>query len=206
MDVELLFLEASDEILLRRYSQTRRQHPLASQQGSLSAGIRQERELLLPIRELAHMVIDTSRFTLHDLRQEIIVLFSGEGGPAELQINLLTFGFKHGLPKEADLVMDVRFLENPYFVEELRDLDGRDSRVRNYVFKNGEAEDFLEKFKALLEFLIPRYREEGKSQLTIAMGCTGGKHRSVATAEWLATRLTMPGTRLTLRHRDLGLD
>lgn len=202
--VELLFLEASDEALVRRFSQTRRQPPLSAEGESLADSLARERRLLEPVRALAQQVMDTSRFTIHELRQEITCLFADEAQPAEMQLNLVSFGYKHGLPQEADLVMDVRFLDNPYFVDDLRELDGRDPRVVNYVFREG-AEDFLKRFKGLLDYLLPRYQKEGKSQLTVALGCTGGQHRSVVAAEWLAQHLQAPGLRLTLRHRDIAL-
>ncbi|MEW5913128.1 MAG: RNase adapter RapZ [Thermodesulfobacteriota bacterium] len=201
--LELLFLEASDESLIRRFSQTRRQPPLSAEGESLRETLDRERRLLEPVRALAQQVIDTSRFTVHELRQEITCLFSDVGQRAGLQLNLVSFGYKHGLPQEADLVMDVRFLRNPYFVDDLRDLDGRDPRVVDYVLKEG-AEHFLNSFKLLIESLLPRYKNEGKSQLTLALGCTGGRHRSVVVAEWLARNLKTPDVRLTLRHRDVG--
>ncbi len=204
--LELLFLEAGDEVLIRRFSETRRKPPLSEPGESVRQGLERERALMTPIRAMANQILDTSRFTIHDLRAEISALYSQEGEPASLQVNLVTFGFKHGLPQEADLVMDVRFLANPHFVDDLRELDGRDPRVVDFVFQDGTAEDFLTRFKSLLEFLLPRYQQEGKSQVTVALGCTGGHHRSVATAEWLARELKVPGTRLTLRHRDIALD
>ena len=204
--LELLFLEAEDEVLIRRFSQTRRQPPLSEPGESVGQGLERERKLLAPVRALTQQIIDTSRFTIHDLRQEIVNLYSQDSQPAALQLNLLSFGYKHGLPREADLVMDVRFLNNPYFVDELRDLDGRDPRVVSFVFHDEAAGDFLARFKSLLEFLIPRYQREGKTRLTVALGCTGGHHRSVAVAEWLARELDAPGVRLTLRHRDIALD
>ncbi|MCB2226382.1 MAG: RNase adapter RapZ [Desulfarculaceae bacterium] len=204
--LELLFLEANDEVLIRRFSETRRKPPLSEPGESVRVGLERERKLMAPIRAMAHQIIDTSRFTVHDLRMEIVCTYSQEGGPAEMQVNLLSFGFKHGLPQEADVVMDVRFLPNPHFVDELRQLDGRDARVVDYVFRDGIAEDFLTRFKSLLDFLLPRYQREGKTQLTVALGCTGGHHRSVAVVEWLARELNIPGTRLTIRHRDVALD
>ncbi|RJX36569.1 MAG: RNase adapter RapZ [Desulfarculus sp.] len=200
--LELLFLEASDEALIRRFSQTRRQPPLSAEGESLRETLDRERRLLEPVRALAQQVIDTSRFTVHELRQEITCLFSAGAQRAGMQLNLVSFGYKHGLPQEADLVMDVRFLRNPYFVDELRDLDGRDPRVVDYVFKEG-AEDFLNGFRQLVESLLPRYQKEGKSQLTLALGCTGGRHRSVVVAEWLAKHLQTSDVRVTLRHRDI---
>lgn len=203
--LELLFLEAADEALLRRFSQTRRQHPLTSHKGALAEGVRKERELLLPLRQRASQIVDTSRFTVHELRQEITRLFSRLAPPAPMQLNLMTFGYKYGLPPEADLALDVRFLANPYFVDELRSLDGRDPRVVDYVFKQEATSVFLKKLKDLLDFLLPLYHQEGKSQLTVAVGCTGGKHRSVTVVEWLARELANSPYRLTVRHRDINL-
>jgi UPF0042 nucleotide-binding protein len=204
--LELLFLEAEDEVLIRRFSQTRRQPPLLEPGESVRQGLERERKLLAPVRALTQQIIDTSRFTIHDLRQEIVDLYSQDGEPAAMQLNLLSFGYKHGLPREADLVMDVRFLNNPYFVDELRDLDGRNPQVVDFIFRDGTAGDFLARFKALLGFLVPLYQREGKTQLTVALGCTGGQHRSVAVAEWLSRELKTPGIRITLRHRDIALD
>ena len=201
-----LVLEADDEALLRRFSQTRRQHPLARPGETVAEGIARERGLLEPIKAQASQVLDTSRFTIHELRRELTRLFSQEAGPAPLQVNLMSFGYKYGLPREADLVMDVRFLANPYFVNGLQELDGCDPRVVDYVLQGEVAAAFLRKFKDLLEFLIPLYHREGKSQLTVAIGCTGGRHRSVVVAEWLARSLRSPHYRLTLRHRDKDLE
>lgn len=204
-ELEILFLEASDEALLRRFSQTRRQHPLTEVRGNLLDGIKRERRLLEPFRLRATQIMDTSRFTVHELRQEVLRLYSRLAPPAAMQVNFMTFGFKYGLPPESDLVMDVRFLANPYFVDELRSLDGRDAAVVDYLFKQETTVAFLSRFKELLAFLLPLYHQEGKSQLTVAVGCTGGKHRSVAVVEWLAKELAGPGYRLTIRHRDISL-
>ncbi|MCF8041270.1 MAG: RNase adapter RapZ [Desulfarculaceae bacterium] len=205
-NLELLYLEASDEVLIRRFSQTRRQHPLSGPEGSVREGLDRERALLLPVKELANQIIDTSRFTVHDLRQEVFSLYNQSSEPARMQLNFITFGFKYGLPQEADMVMDVRFLDNPYFVDELRHLDGREPQVVDFIFQGQESKEFLKKFKDLLEFLIPAYQREGKTQLTVALGCTGGHHRSVAVAEWLVRNLTASGVRLTLRHRDIAME
>jgi UPF0042 nucleotide-binding protein len=203
--LELIFLEADEDALIRRFSQTRRQHPLADQGESLSAGLKKERELLEPLRAQATQVLDTSRFTVHELKKEIFRIYSQLAPPARLHVNLMSFGYKYGIPREADVVMDVRFLSNPYFIDNLRPLDGRDQRVVDYVFKQAATTDFLNRFKGLLEFLIPLYHKEGKSQLTIAIGCTGGRHRSVAISQWLAGELKSPDCRVTLRHRDVEL-
>lgn len=204
--LELLYLEASDEVLIRRFSQTRRQHPLSGLEGSVAQGLNRERSLLQPIKDMSNQIIDTSRYTVHDLKAEIFNLYTQSDEPAPMQVNFITFGFKYGIAQEADLVMDVRFLDNPYFVDELRMLDGRDPRVVDFVFQGQESQEFLKKFKDLLEFLIPSYKKEGKTQLTVALGCTGGHHRSVAVAEWLARNLNVSGVRLTLRHRDIAME
>lgn len=204
--LDILYLEAGDEPLVRRFSQTRRQHPLSGEGDTIQDGIQRERQLLEPFRLRAAQIVDTSRFTTHELRREIFRLYSELAPPAPLQVNLLSFGFKYGLPPEADMVLDVRFLANPYFVHDLRQLDGQDARVVDYVFKQEDTEAFLSKLKILLDFLLPRYRQEGKSQLTLAIGCTGGRHRSVAVVQWLAQELKSPECRVTVRHRDITLD
>ncbi len=202
---DLIFLEAQDQVLIRRYSQTRRRHPLARQaDDSLAQAITRERELLRPVRARATQVLDTGSFNVHGLRQQLFELFSHAAPPARLQVNLVSFGFKYGLPGEADMVMDVRFLPNPFFVDDLRELDGTDQAVVDYVHQHGDTADFLIRFKELLDFLIPRFLEEGKSRLTIAIGCTGGRHRSVVVSRWLAKRLKAPGCRFSLRHRDIN--
>lgn len=204
--VEILFLEAGEEALVRRYSQTRRQHPLAQGDEPILKVIAREKQALAGLRSQAHQILDTSRFNIHQLRQEVSRLYSESSAPARFQVNLISFGFKYGLPLEADLVMDVRFLDNPYFVEELRELDGQDPRVVDYVCRHKDTDIFLSKFKDLLDLLLPRYHREGKSQLTVAMGCTGGRHRSVVVSEWLAEQLRDSEYRVTLRHRDIKRD
>jgi UPF0042 nucleotide-binding protein len=200
--VEILFFDASDQALLRRFSQTRRPHPL-SPEGDILAGVHAERSELAPVRALAHRVIDTSDLTVHDLRRRIIDHLAGEGGPARrLVVRVLSFGFKYGLPLEADMVFDARFLPNPYFVERLRELPGTDPAVAAFVAGGEEAQWFIDALARLLERLIPRYAHEGRTYLTIAIGCTGGRHRSVALAEALAARL--PVRPHEVRHRDVG--
>jgi UPF0042 nucleotide-binding protein len=203
--LEVLFLEASNQVLLRRYSETRRQHPLAKGQETIDEVIRRERKMLAHIRQQSTQIIDTSRFSIQQLKDEVHSLFKRMAPPAKLQLNLLTFGYKNGLPAEADLVMDVRFLANPFYVEKLRELDGRDERVVNFIFQQTIARDFLARFKDLLELIIPEYQRQGKSQITVAVGCTGGRHRSVAVAHWLAENLANENRRVTLRHRDIQL-
>lgn len=205
--LDLIFLEASSQALIRRFSQTRRQHPLAcGQDDTVNQGISQERKLLAPIREIAGYVLDTSRFTVHQLKAEITALVSRLAPSPSLRLNLMSFGYKYGIPAEADMVIDVRFLANPYFVDELRALDGTNAQVIDYVFGRETTGVFLKKFKGLMDFLIPCYQQEGKSQLTLAIGCTGGRHRSVVISGWLARELQSPDIHITLRHRDISLD
>jgi UPF0042 nucleotide-binding protein len=226
----VLFLEASDEALVRRFSETRRPHPLApghegrslsslgnpeeSVPGSLIApsqevgpvidGIRTERERLAPLRELASIVLDTSHLTVHQLRKQVMGILGPEHRP-HMETRVVSFGFKYGLPSDANVVLDVRFLDNPYFVPELKPMTGLDAPVRDFVMKAPEAVEFLERAEAMLSFALPRYEREGKSYLTVAIGCTGGQHRSVALAEALATRLrTATRMKVTAGHRDVA--
>lgn len=202
--VEVLFLDASDEALTRRYSETRRRHPLAAG-GTVEQGIAKERALLGPLREHAEHVIDTSGMTVHDLRRQVMSRFSS--GPAgQLTVTMMSFGFKYGVPSNADLVFDVRFLPNPYFVPELKALTGKDARVARYVLEQPDAAEFIDRVLELLLFLLPRYQREGKAYLTVAVGCTGGKHRSVAIAQALAERLDASPLAVgaQLFDRDMG--
>ena len=201
-NIQILFLEASDECLIRRYSQTRRQHPLGLP-GSLADNIRRERELLGDLRNTADRIIDTTHLTLHQLREIIIHHFTSVPSEERMRIDLVSFGYKFGIPSEADLVMDVRFLPNPFFIPELKPKDGRDAEVSAFVMKQKVTLPFLEKFCDLLLTLIPLYRREGKSYLTIAVGCTGGRHRSVAVAEALAEFLDRNSVGVFLKHRDI---
>lgn len=204
--VSVVFLDASDEAVLRRFSETRRPHPLMmnKEHGEVEGAIRLERERLAPLRALASVVIDTSGLRVHDLRKRVFAMMRSEteeGG--RMHTRILSFGFKHGIPSDADLVFDVRFLENPFFVDELRPLTGEDERVRSFVMKSPDAETLVEKLIDLLEFLLPRYEHEGKSYFTIAIGCTGGQHRSVSIARELAERLTSaPAAGNTAGHRQ----
>jgi len=204
-DVRIVFLEADDEVLVRRFEETRRRHP-ADDGGGLLAGIAKERRLLATLREQADLIVDTSGDTVHDLRDEIIDLLSGQSD-AGLQVNVLSFGFKRGTPREADLLFDVRFLPNPHWVDDLRALDGRDEPVRDYVLGQPIAGPFLERLEALLDVALPGYLAERKRYLTIAIGCTGGKHRSVTIAEHLARHLEgHEGISVRTVHRDLGAE
>jgi UPF0042 nucleotide-binding protein len=200
--VEVLFLDASDEALLRRFSETRRRHPLAMNAASVPEGIAAERLALEPLKALADEVVDSSTLNVHELKRLIHSRFV-EGSVPQLGITLVSFGFRYGLPSHADLVFDVRFLPNPYFIPELKPHAGTDPAVREFVLAQKDAAPFLDRVVELCGFLIPRYRAEGKSYLTIAIGCTGGRHRSVAIAGALARRLGSTGAEVRLWHRDV---
>ncbi|MDF1561612.1 MAG: RNase adapter RapZ [Deltaproteobacteria bacterium] len=201
-EVEVLFLDATDPVLLRRFSETRRRHPLATA-GSVEAGIAAEREALEALRQLADEVIDTSGLSVHELGRIIQDRHGSSEAHEGPRVTVLSFGFKHGLPPQADLVFDCRFLPNPYFVDELRPKSGQDPEVADYVFDKAEAGELLERLDALLGWLLPFFQNERKRYLTVAIGCTGGQHRSVAMAERLAQRLAARQLPITLRHRDM---
>jgi len=202
--LEILFLEASTDALLRRYSQTRRKHPLSAEK-NLLAGIEAERKELRDLREVADLVIDTSNYNVHELK-EIILNHALKAVPAKrMKIYLLSFGFKYGIPHDADLVIDVRCLPNPYFVQELKNLDGTSPDVKEYMDRWEETHIFLKKYLDLLTFLIPLYEKEGKSSLTIAIGCTAGRHRSVSIGETIFQELGKTTNFITLTHRDIEL-
>ena len=197
----ILFLEASDSVLLRRYKETRRRHPLLDEcDGCLEDAIREERRLLEPIRQSADYTIDTTALSPSQLRGRIVTIFEGDTAP--MLICCQSFGFRNGLPQDADLVFDVRFLPNPYYVPELKEHDGTEAPVRDYVMDAPESREMLQKLEELLAFSIPLYQREGKSQLVIAVGCTGGRHRSVAIACLLTGYLRSLGYRVELSHRD----
>jgi RNase adapter protein RapZ len=198
---EVIYLDASDDVLVRRFSETRRPHP-AAEGGSVADGIRREREALRELRALATRIIDTSAFTVHELRAALRALLETTD-TGTMTISLVSFGYKHGLPSDADLALDCRFLPNPFFVEELRPKTGMDPDVAAYVLERPDAQEFLTHVLALLAFTLPRYQREGKSYLTIAVGCTGGRHRSVVLVEELRRRLAALGNRVLARHRDL---
>ncbi len=202
-DLTILFLESTDEILVRRYNETRRQHPLA-ERGTVLEGIRKERELLSGLRMLADEIIDTSSLSIHQLRNLITQLFQPAGDARRMNIILTSFGYKYGVPADADLVFDVRFLPNPFFVSELRNLSGNESPVYDYVMNNEVARRFREKFFDLIAFLTPLYEQEGKSYLTICVGCTGGMHRAVSVINSLQSFLAGKGYQVRVIHRDLG--
>ena len=198
----LIFLEASHSTLVRRFSETRRPHPLARGR-SVSEGITEEREKLNAIRAMADLILDTSSLTVHELRDSFMRLSQDGGGRAEMVVSLLSFGYKHGVPVDADLVFDVRCLPNPHFVDSLRTLTGRDAAVVRYMRKRPATQDFIDKLTSFLKFALPHYVAEGKSYLTVAIGCTGGQHRSVMMAEALKTSLgRVKGARLRVKHRD----
>ncbi|PRA80049.1 RNase adapter RapZ [Microbacterium sp. MYb66] len=201
--VRVLFLDASDDVLVRRFESVRRPHPLQGD-GTLLDGIRIERTRLAPIREAADLVIDTSTLNIHQLATQVSDIFSEEG-EARHRVTLLSFGFKYGLPTDVDLVADMRFLPNPFWNEELRGLTGQDETVREYVLSREGAMEFLDAYSSALVPVLEGYQRENKSHSTIAIGCTGGKHRSVAMSEELARRLAaIPGVAVNVRHRDLG--
>ena len=200
----LLFLEASDPVLVRRFSETRRPHPSGS--GQVLEGILGERENLTKVKGMADRVFDTSDLTVHELRRLFMDLSLG-GPDKQLLVTLLSFGYKHGVPIESDLLFDVRFLPNPHFVSELRSLTGRDDAVRAYIEESDTTKEFLKKTTSLLQFLLPEYAGEGKSYLTVGIGCTGGRHRSVMVAEKLRRDFPkVEGVRLRIRHRDIFSD
>jgi UPF0042 nucleotide-binding protein len=201
-NVQLLFFEASDETLHRRFSETRRPHPLAKT-GGVEEGIREEREVLAPLRGLANRIVDTSRFNVHELKTYIRESFAGTAGEETLFVSVLSFGFKHGIPAESDLVFDVRFLPNPFFVEGLRARTGLEADVVRHVKSHSRYREFLKRLQALLTLLIPEFIREGKTYLTISIGCTGGRHRSVAVAEEIHGLLGAKGFPIRITHRDL---
>jgi len=204
-EFDIIFLEASDEALLRRYSQTRRQHPIATGGKTLLEGIRAEKGALDELKEIANKVIDTSTYNVHALKDVIVnhVLKSGATGAMHAQV--LSFGYKYGIPYDADLVFDVRFLPNPYFIPDLKELNGEDPAVRSYVLQWDETTIFLKKMFDLFDYLVPLYEKEGKSYLTIAFGCTGGKHRSVTISAEIYKRLEQKINYISLKHRDIEL-
>lgn len=202
LDYEILFLEADDQVLIRRFKETRRRHPLAAQ-GSIAEGLREERRLLSALRTRADKVIDTSELSPQQLKEKITSLYAPDGERDHMLITLVAFGFKYGIPLDADLVFDVRFLPNPHYVEHLRPLTGQDQEVKNYVWKWAITHKFFQKLVDLIEFLVPCYSKEGKPQLVIAIGCTGGKHRSVAIVDDLGKMLKGKNYEVITECRDL---
>lgn len=201
---EVLFLDCADDVLVKRYKMTRRNHPLAKST-QITEGIKEERAILQTLREKADSIIDTSNMKPRDLKEEISRLYlEGEENP-KLTISVVSFGFKHGIPIDADLVFDVRFLPNPYYIEDLRSKTGDDQEVRDYVMDSEVSKEFFAKLKDMIEFLIPHYIEEGKSHLVIAIGCTGGRHRSVTISNLIYDELIKKGYRVVKKHRDYTL-
>jgi len=199
---EVLFLEATDETLVRRYHETRRRHPLAGE-GNVRDGIHAERRALAHLREEADRIIDTTGVTVHELKDRLIESYGVREARGALTVSLVSFGFKHGIPYDADLVFDVRFLPNPHFVEGLRQMDGRDPAVAKFVFAHEESRELRTRLEDLVRFLLPLYQREGKAYLTVAIGCTGGRHRSVTLVESLGAFVEGLGFAPIVRHRDL---
>ncbi len=201
---DMLFMEANDDVLLKRYKESRRMHPL-SPEGRVEDGIRRERRILKPIRDISDYVIDTSKLLTRELKEELDHIFVGNEAYNSLIVSIISFGFKFGIPADADLVFDVRFLPNPFYIDELKHKTGQDKEVQDYVLSFPETSQFMDKLTDMLQFLIPNYVKEGKYQLVIAIGCTGGKHRSVTLANELYRRLKDQGAYgLTIGHRDIG--
>ena len=201
----ILFMDAADETIIKRYKETRRAHPLAEDADSLEGAIALERKMLAPLRERADKIVDTTNLSTAKLKGVLRQMF-GRAGTSEgrMEVRVSSFGFKHGVPMEADLVFDARFLPNPFYMAQLRPLTGLDAGVRDYVFANGQAEEFLNRLWELVGWLLPRYEEEGKTSLVVAVGCTGGHHRSVAIAHALGEKIRAQGWPVAESHRDLG--
>lgn len=199
----MLFLEAAPEVIIKRYKETRRRHPLAADTDSLEEAVKKERAMMAPVKERADFVIDTSRTSTAQLRGELLRLFGQEGEKGGMTVSVTSFGFKHGLPREADLVFDVRFLPNPYYIAELKECTGLEEAVRSFLFGYRQTTEFMRHLEELFAFLLPQYVEEGKSSLVIAVGCTGGHHRSVAVAHALAEFVRQKGYRVEEAHRDI---
>ena len=204
--IECLFLEASDEALVSRYKETRREHPLARQGVTLTEAIAHERSIMQPLRETANYIIDTTSLRTRQLKSRLQDIVSGEAHSEAMRVEISSFGFKRGLPRQADLVYDVRFLPNPFYIEGLGRHTGLDEDVREFVIGNPITQEFLAKLEELLLFLLPHYQEEGKRSLSIGVGCTGGAHRSVAIAEHIGGLLREKGWQATVSHRDLQLE
>jgi UPF0042 nucleotide-binding protein len=202
--VTIVYLDASTPVLVQRYDATRRKHPLSDEAGGLLEGIELERSQLNPLKEHADLVIDSSELNVHQLKERLVTVFEREGS-SQLQIAVESFGYKNGLPLDADIVMDVRFLPNPHWEESLRPLTGHDPRVRDFVLERAITSSFLDHFEQMLLDVLPHYQSEGRSYLTIAIGCTGGRHRSVAIAEEIARRFAAHGIAARTMHRDVAL-
>ena len=201
--IEILFLDAGDEALLHRFSETRRSHPLAVK-GSIMEGIALERQKLAPLKLMADKIIDSTSSNVHQLKDTVQRIFLSPGSEKRLIVHVTSFGYRYGIPVDADIVLDVRFLPNPYFVDSLKKHDGHHPAVRDYILASDEGRRFIEKLFALMSFLLPLYEKEGKVRLHIALGCTGGKHRSVAMANELAAYFSDKGYNIQANHRDIG--
>jgi len=202
---EVLFLEASDSVLIKRFKESRRMHPLASE-GRLIEAIAEERRILEEVRSRANYLLDTSEFNLRQFKDELANIFEGANAFKGIIVNIISFGFKYGIPIESDLVFDVRFIPNPYYIESMRSLTGKDSIVRDYVLSSAETREFINRLSDMLNFLIPNYIKEGKSQLVIGIGCTGGRHRSVAIADKIYEILSSKFEKVVIDHRDIDKD
>lgn len=203
---EILFLDASDEVLVKRFKESRRSHPL-SPDGRVLTGINEERMRLREIKDRADNIVDTSKYAIRDLREKINILYGdGKSRDKSLTLTILSFGFKYGIPTDSDLVFDVRFIPNPFYIPELKPYSGLDEQVRDYVFEQKEAQDFVSKLKDMLHFLIPNYIKEGKRQLIVSIGCTGGRHRSVAIANEIYEILKASNYTVGIEHRDINED
>jgi len=200
IEYRIVFLTASDDVLIRRFEATKRKHPLADR---VLDGISKERAVLESLREAADLVIDTSNMTVHELRDRVVASFSAQSREERMQTTVVSFGYKHGLPLDSDMVLDIRFLPNPYWIDDLRPLPGTDRRIRDYVMGQVETTDFMKRLDTLLDGVVPGFLHEGKRYLTIAIGCTGGRHRSVVLAEAIAESLRRRGLNVAVRHRDL---
>ncbi|MDD5169281.1 MAG: RNase adapter RapZ [Syntrophales bacterium] len=200
--IDILFLDSSDESLLHRFSETRRVHPLAMR-GSVMEAIYSEREKLARLKEMADHVVDTTSYNVHQLKDAVQRIYLSPADGKRLMIDVTSFGYRYGLPADADMIFDVRFLKNPYFVPELKNYDGHNQAVKDYVLASEDSQVFIQKLFELMEFLIPRYEQEGKSRLNIALGCTGGKHRSVVMANELEAYFADKGYRVNINHRDI---
>ena len=204
--IETLYLEAAEDVLVSRYKETRREHPLAVGRLSLTEALARERELLQPLRETADYLVDTSALRPRQLQKKLQTIVDAEGNVSAMRVEIISFGFKRGLPRQADLVYDVRFLPNPFYMEELCRHTGQDADVRDFVMTHPVTEAFMEKLKDMVSFLLPHYHEEGKRRLVVAIGCTGGAHRSVAIAEALGHYLSDQGVDTSVNHRDIELE
>ena len=202
-DCKLLFLEADVRTIIKRYKETRRVHPLQEQAGGLEEAVNREIELMADVRASADIVINSTTYSTARLKGELARLFNGSRNAGDMAVSVVSFGFKHGLPMEADLVFDVRFMPNPFYIDALRPQTGLDAPVRDYVFSFRETEEFMEKLRDMIAYLLPRYREEGKTVLVIAIGCTGGHHRSVAVTHAISEYIASLGFQVTENHRDM---